>query len=615
MNSATFASTIINKFNENQKLDTLCNTRGLLFHEARRHVLAYPIAMVSMLAPTAADREYLLQRSMERQVLGLLRVIQKPQALAAAPLMRAVCRATGEANALAAFEHVVGAALAGESTNAAKLRSAIFDVDFNRGATNAELAQRCGISRRHFQRWRAEAISAIARYARTIVETSTPQPPAVPSRPCVSVTRFERERETYLQARDRGNALEMHAIAGNLLRLADGPDAFALACTWRVDASLRLSKFDEALDNLRRVGSPANLLRKAQLALLRNDLEQAEEYGQEAFDALARDDIERYQSLVVISQARLGRAFSWRPPLGCSALPRGSWEHGAVAIECARHLAREGQWQRAEALARVEHGRAATLGYRGLAARAAAVLHACARVREDRVGVEQWRALAIEHLLTTQDRFIAMRLFLRTAYDERCGLDPSLDAVLYRRLCLIIPQMLGESAQAHAAACEFLGALLDAAIATGSDRRRLERAAARVRRLDGALAHYEEKAADAIGQMLALVLLSATGLDWDVLTERLRGMLDQCASKLRPTAPRAFAIGIPLEQKSQFVVTNHLKVDDERSVEDESSLERVAGLRVRVVPSRSVAGLALPWSRRHSASGSARAAAGSPDSR
>jgi hypothetical protein len=567
-----------------------------------------------MLAPSATDREYLLQRSMERQVIGLLRAVRKPQTLAAAPLMHAVCRATGQANALAALEHVVGAALAHAGTNAAKLRSAILDVDFNHRATNAELARRCGVSRRHFQRWRADAVSAIARYARTIVEPSMLAPRAIPSRQDAPLTRFEREYEAYRRARDRGYALEMRAIAGNLRRLAPGSEAFALACTCRADASLRLGKLDEALEHLQQVVPPANLLGRARLALLRDDLAQAEEYAQAAFDATARDDAERYQSLVVISQARLGRSFSWRPLPGCVDLSRTSWERGAMVIECARHLAREAQWRRAETLALAEHSRAATLGYQGLAARAAGVLHACAGARGDHVAAVQWRAQAIEHLLATQDRFVALCLFLRPAYDERFGADASLRAVLYQRLCLIVPQMLGESAERRSAACEFLAVLFEAALTVVPDRR-LERAAARVRRVDSALAHYAEKAADALVEMLALVLLAAAGLDCEVSMERLRGMLDQCASKLRPAAPRAFAIAIPRGQKSQFALTDHLKVDDERSVEDESSSEPVAGLRVRLVPSRSVAGVTLPWNRRHAASGPARATASSADPR
>lgn len=567
-----------------------------------------------MLAPTVTDRECLLQRNMERQVLGLLHAIRRPQTLAATPLMRAVCRATGNANAMSALEHVIGAALAGEGAQAAKLKTVIFDVDFAGDATNAELAQRCGVSRRHFQRWRAHAVSAIARYARTIVEPNMLGRRESSARRDAPLSRFEREYETYRQARDRGSVLEMRAIAGNLLRLASGPEAFALACTCRADASLRLGKIDEALDHLQRVAPPANLLGRARLALLQQDLARAEEYAQVAFDALGRDDVERFQSLVVISQARLGRSMSWRPPPGCSERPRASWERGAAAIECARHLAREGQWGRAQALAQIEHGRAAEAGYFGSAARAAAVLHDCAWMREERVAATQWRARAMEYLLTTQDCFVAMQLFSRAPLDERCGIDASLLAVFYRRLCVIVPQMLGESAEQRAAACEFLAALFDAVLGT-SDLSRLEAAAAHVRRVDSPLAHYAERAAGSIAEMLALILVSATNLNLDLLVARVHGMLDQCASKLYPAAPRAFEIAIPWPEKSQFALTDHLKVDDERSVENESSIEPVTGLRVWLVPSRSVAGIAIPWSRRHSASGPARAVAGSVDPR
>ena len=64
-----------------------------------------------------------------------------------------------------ALERIVTAALAGDDARTEKLRSAIFDADFRRAATNAELARRSGVSRRHFQRRRAEAIASIARYA------------------------------------------------------------------------------------------------------------------------------------------------------------------------------------------------------------------------------------------------------------------------------------------------------------------------------------------------------------------------------------------------------------------------------------------------------------------
>jgi len=102
-----------------------------------------------------------------RDVAMLLRRAANPRALAASPLMTAVCRATGNGDAVAALRHVVGLALAGaDSAAGADLRDAIFEADFERAATNAQLALRSGVSRRHFQRRRARAVEAIARYAR-----------------------------------------------------------------------------------------------------------------------------------------------------------------------------------------------------------------------------------------------------------------------------------------------------------------------------------------------------------------------------------------------------------------------------------------------------------------
>jgi transcriptional regulator GlxA family with amidase domain len=69
------------------------------------------------------------------------------------------------ANPVYALERIVKAALAGDDARTEKLRRAILDADFKRAATNAELARRSGVSRRHFQRRRAEAVASIARYA------------------------------------------------------------------------------------------------------------------------------------------------------------------------------------------------------------------------------------------------------------------------------------------------------------------------------------------------------------------------------------------------------------------------------------------------------------------
>lgn len=180
---------------------------------------------------------------MERQVLTLLHRVRRPDALAAAPLMASVCRHTGMANPVYALERIVKAALAGDDERTEKLRMAIFDADFKRDATNAELARRSGVSRRHFQRRRAEAVASIARYAGGLLG------------PCRvndlshdgASWGFKSEVAAFLAARDRGNALEMRCISNNLVRLAENAEGITLARSFLDDANLRLGTKDEAL--------------------------------------------------------------------------------------------------------------------------------------------------------------------------------------------------------------------------------------------------------------------------------------------------------------------------------------------------------------------------------
>ncbi|MFZ0574964.1 MAG: hypothetical protein WAM02_09815, partial [Candidatus Cybelea sp.] len=178
---------------------------------------------------------------MERQVFTLLHRVRKPDALAAAPLMASVCRHTGMANPVYALERIVEAALAGDDERTEKLRRAIFDADFNRAATNAELARRSGVSRRHFQRRRAEAVASIARYAGGLLEARR----GSYSHGGASWG-FKREVTAFLAARDRGNALEMRCISKNLVRLAEDAETTRLARSFLGDANLRLGIMDEA---------------------------------------------------------------------------------------------------------------------------------------------------------------------------------------------------------------------------------------------------------------------------------------------------------------------------------------------------------------------------------
>ncbi len=88
------------------------------------------------------------------------------------PIMSALCAEMGTANPVAALERVVLAVFDGDDPATATLRDAILLADFAADATNSDLARRSGVSRRHFQRRRAEAVAAIAQYARGIVERS-----------------------------------------------------------------------------------------------------------------------------------------------------------------------------------------------------------------------------------------------------------------------------------------------------------------------------------------------------------------------------------------------------------------------------------------------------------
>ncbi len=141
---------------------------------------------------------------MERQVLRLLHRARNPGALAAMSVP------------VGALEQIVNDALAGDDARTENLRRVIFEADFKRTATNAELARRSGVSLRHFQRWRAEAVASIARHAGgSLGSIQAPRPPR--TGPC---WRFRREVAAFVAARDRGNALEMRCIARNLVRLA-----------------------------------------------------------------------------------------------------------------------------------------------------------------------------------------------------------------------------------------------------------------------------------------------------------------------------------------------------------------------------------------------------------
>jgi hypothetical protein len=432
-----------------------------------------------------------------------------------------------------ALERIVEDALAGDDARTQKLRRAIFEVDFKRTATNAELARQNGVSLRHFQRWRAEAVASIARHAGgalgSIGERGSPQNGAS--------WRFSREVAAFLGAHDRGNALEMRCIATNLLRLAGDAETQRLARAYLGDANRRLGTMEEGLA----LGRAAPQVR-----------------GSRSWRRIARE-IERACQLVL--QDRIAQA----------------------------HVLASSAWQRCE-----------LHGFQGLAARCAAVLCATAEARAASSEARWWRARAINRLLPTQDRLLADGLFLHSAYGQWHRIDRELSGVLYERLCVIVPQLLGDGGPQRAAVTELLAELLDARVSPG--------AIASVARCDSAFAHYFERNVEPVGEMLALARTALTGSSFDAALDALRCALANCASKLRPAVPRTIAIAVP---KSQQASIDHLKFDDQRS----GRVEDLAGLHVRFLPFRSDARAADARRRRDPLTGPPGAVAGPAHSR
>jgi hypothetical protein len=270
------------------------------------------------LASTASGNEHAIQRGMERHVLALLHRARNPQALAAAPLMDAVCRAMDTKDPVDALQRIVLTVFAGDDEYAIDLKNTIVEVDFKRVATNAELARQKGLSPRHFQRRRAEAIAAIARYTRSILERAPTEPRR--SGTYDTAWRFERERAAFLDARNRGSVLEMRAIAGNLLRLAGTRAARVFSLEARADANLRLGRIDEAAQLLQSLPPHARLRNAATLALIAGEPGAAEEYARGALPGCTEDG-ERYRCLAPISQSRLARSIPWTQPPQTAHLP------------------------------------------------------------------------------------------------------------------------------------------------------------------------------------------------------------------------------------------------------------------------------------------------------
>lgn len=185
---------------------------------------------MALTAPSVLANEYDRQRAMQRQVMTLLHRLRNPRKLVDIPIAAIFCKAMGEPDPATALEQVIRTVFAGDDESSIRLRHTILKPDFERAGTNAELARSAGVSRRHFQRLRAEAIGAVAQYARNLFEREQ------------ASRRFDRERAAFLTARDRGRTSDMYAISGNLLRLAKSDDERRVALDSRWDAAVRLGE-------------------------------------------------------------------------------------------------------------------------------------------------------------------------------------------------------------------------------------------------------------------------------------------------------------------------------------------------------------------------------------
>jgi hypothetical protein len=222
------------------------------------------------------------------------------------------------------------------------------------------------------------------------------------------------------------------------------------------------------------------------------------------------------------------------------------------------------EWNSAQSLAARSWERCERLGFGGLSAVAAAILGAADDARGDRAGGEFWRARAIERLLPTQDRVLASSLFPQPGYSRRHGSDRLLTAVLYERLTLIVPEMLGESPQRRAAVESWLATVVDAAILRDCGGDDLVRARAMLVQADCALVRYADRTRLPVAEIVALAIVALTGLSWDAAFAAV-------AEKLANPSLRV---------TSQIAVAEHLKVDVRRSERDGGPIEDFTGLRV-----------------------------------
>jgi hypothetical protein len=159
---------------------------------------------------------------------------------------------------------------------------------------------------------------------------------------------------------------------------------------------------------------------------------------------------------------------------------------------------------------------------------------------------------------------LASSLFPQPVYSRRHRSDRMLTAVLYERLTLIVPEMLGESPQRRPAVESWLAAVVDAAILRDCGGDDLARARAMLVQTDSAFVRHADRTRLPVAEMLALAVVALTGLSWNAAFAAV-------AEKLAmPSLPAT----------SQIAVAEHLKVDVRRSERDGGPIEDLTDLRV-----------------------------------
>lgn len=109
---------------------------------------------------------------MERDIRLLLHRVRKPAELAANPLAQSIAAALGFSDPVVAIRKVVDEAFAGESHDDVAMRSLVLRCDIDGSLSLSEACRAFAYSRRHFQRYRAQAVGTIARFVTQLLDPS-----------------------------------------------------------------------------------------------------------------------------------------------------------------------------------------------------------------------------------------------------------------------------------------------------------------------------------------------------------------------------------------------------------------------------------------------------------